>query len=196
MEQSVTLWTPPIVALFFRVLRQKSTALASTTGPVPIPLQHDSPQLFEEDGPVPFLPTQAACPISQPLMVGRAQGWAQFSRYGVPGIVWQASEGIVSEEVCLPQPFPKPLDFVFLVSFDSLHLFFPGLPLAWSQPASFLIWATATVFFWSVFSCIHVSLHPVCRTARQKSFKNRHCRPQVVLALPPSLPSHFIPLQA
>lgn len=146
---------------FFRVLRQKSTALASTTGPVPIPLQHDSLQLFEEDGPVPFLPTQAACPISQPLMVGCAQGWAQFSRYGVPGIVWQASEGIVSEEVCLPQPFPKPLDFVFLVSFDSLHLFFPGPPLAWSQPASFLIGATATVFFWSVFSCIHVSLHPV-----------------------------------
>lgn len=28
----------------------------------------------------------------------------------MPGIVWQASEGIVSEEVCLPQPFPKPLD--------------------------------------------------------------------------------------
>lgn len=48
------------------------------------------------------------------------------------------------EEICPLQL--KPLDFVALIPFDSIHLFLPGLPLAWSQPASFLTWATATLF--------------------------------------------------
>lgn len=35
---------------------------------------------WDEEGLVPFLPTQVACPSSQPQMVGCAQGWPWFAR--------------------------------------------------------------------------------------------------------------------
>lgn len=130
---------------FFHVLRQNTLPVASTSHvPCSLPLPHGSPQLFEEEGPVPFLPTQAACPICQPQRVSCAQvGPVLQVRCTQLCPIGQQS---AVEDVC-PSVIPKPLDFVSLISLDSfIHLFLQGLPLARSQPASPLTWATATLF--------------------------------------------------
>lgn len=62
------------------------------------------------------------------------------------------------EGVCPPQPCPKPLAFVSLISFDSVHLFLPGQPLACSGQHHF----SSGACFLNAFPCIHFRLYPNC----------------------------------
>lgn len=131
-------------------------AASTSHGPAPIPLPPGSPQLFEEEDPVSFLPTQVACPSSQPQMVGCTQEWLWFARW-----VCAACPGASTSQL-------KSLDFVALIS---IHLFLPGLPLAWSQPASF---PPGLLPHCSLSMVPVVTLVPtptVCPRARKESFR-------------------------
>lgn len=63
------------------------------------------------------------------------------------------------EEVCSLQL--KPLDFVALIPFDSIHLFLPGLPLAGPSQHHFSPGLRQHCFL-SMFPCSHISPHPNC----------------------------------